>query len=361
MASLELLVVPGVELALALLGAVERRERDVDVAGLEERAEVAVDEREQQRPDVGAVDVGVRHQDDLVVAELLVVELVGLGGEPDAERGDDVLDLLVVEDLVEPGLLDVQDLAAQREDGLEVAVARLLRRAAGRVALDEVELATRPGPCDAQSASLPGRPPPPKALLRWTSSRPRRAAVAGLRAQDHLLDDRLGLARVVLQPLGQLLPRRGSRRRPATSPLPSLVLVCPSNCGSCTFTLKHGREALAEVVAGEVDLGLLEQAVVVRVVLERARERAAEAGDVRPALVRVDVVDEREDVLLVARVVAHRERDGHLAVLVLDVDGVLEERLAAPRRGRPRTRRGRPRSGTSRCGARRRPRARRRA
>ena len=24
---------------------------------------------------------------------------------------------------------------------------------------------------------------------------------------------------------------------PWTSPLPSLVLVCPSNCGSCTFTL----------------------------------------------------------------------------------------------------------------------------
>ena len=46
------------------------------------------------------------------------------------------------------------------------------------------------------------------------------------------------------------------------------------------------------------------------------------------ALVRVDVVDEREHVLLVARVVAHRQLDGHVGVGVFDHDGVLQEALA---------------------------------
>src|SRR5690606_26951922 len=131
---LELLLGPAVDLVLALLDAVERWLGDVDVALLDERAQVAVDEREQERPDVRAVHVGVGHQDDLVVAQALEVELaaaavavaVHAGGQAGAQRSDDVLDLLVVEDLVEAGLLDVEDLAAQREDGLEVAVARLL-------------------------------------------------------------------------------------------------------------------------------------------------------------------------------------------------------------------------------------------
>ena len=49
----------------------------------------------------------------------------------------------LADDLVEARLLDVQDLAAQRQDRLEAAVAALLGRAAGRVALDDVELAPR--------------------------------------------------------------------------------------------------------------------------------------------------------------------------------------------------------------------------
>ena len=59
---------------------------------------------------------------------------------PAAERDDQRLDLLVREHLVEPRLLDVQDLALERQDRLVAAVASLLRGAAGRIALDDVEL-----------------------------------------------------------------------------------------------------------------------------------------------------------------------------------------------------------------------------
>ena len=73
---------------------------------------------------MAAVDVGVAHDDDPVVAELRDVEI----GGPDAraERGDDVADLLRGERLVQPRLLDVQDLATQRQDGLDGSVSSLL-------------------------------------------------------------------------------------------------------------------------------------------------------------------------------------------------------------------------------------------
>ena len=63
-------------LLLAALQLVERRLGDIDVAALDELGHLAVEERQQQRADVRAVDVGVRHDDDAVIAEVREVELV---------------------------------------------------------------------------------------------------------------------------------------------------------------------------------------------------------------------------------------------------------------------------------------------
>ena len=95
------------------------------------------------------------------------VELVADAG---ADRGDERLDLHVLEDLVQPRLLDVQDLAADRQDGLGRAVAGLLGRAAGGVALDDVELA-HGRVVSWQSASLPGSDPDSRNDLRRVRSR----------------------------------------------------------------------------------------------------------------------------------------------------------------------------------------------
>src|SRR5205823_10694295 len=51
--------------------------------------------------------------------------------------------LVAAEHLVEPRLLDVQDLALERQDRLKAAIAPLLGRPAGRFAFDDVELAAR--------------------------------------------------------------------------------------------------------------------------------------------------------------------------------------------------------------------------
>ena len=63
-----LLVAEGPVDGVADLGRVQRRLRDEDPAGLEHGPHVVVDEREQQAPDVAAVDVGVAQDDDAAVA-----------------------------------------------------------------------------------------------------------------------------------------------------------------------------------------------------------------------------------------------------------------------------------------------------
>ena len=138
---LQLVIVLEVALLPALLHLVERRLRDVDVAALDQLRHLPVEEREQQRADVRAVDVRVGHDDDAVVAQLVGVVLVL--ADAGAQRRDQRGDLLRADELVEARALDVEDLALQRQDRLELAVAALLGRAAGGIALDQVELAQR--------------------------------------------------------------------------------------------------------------------------------------------------------------------------------------------------------------------------
>src|SRR4029077_112206 len=124
---------PLVEHILTLLAArhlIERRLCDKDAPALDELLHVAEEEREQQCADVAAVHVGVGHDDDLAVAALLHVEVVA---DAAPQRAEDRAYFLVAEYLDEVGLLDVQELAAEGEDRLDVRVAALLGGAAGRV------------------------------------------------------------------------------------------------------------------------------------------------------------------------------------------------------------------------------------
>src|SRR5439155_5870747 len=64
-----------------------------------------------------------------------------LGADTAAERRDHRLQLVAPQHLVEAGLLDVQNLPLERQDGLEAAIATLLGRPPCRLALDDVQLA----------------------------------------------------------------------------------------------------------------------------------------------------------------------------------------------------------------------------
>ena len=67
--------------------------------------------------------------------------LVVFGAEGDAHGGDHVLDFFIVVDLVLLGFLYVQNLTAQRKNGLEVTIASLLGASAGAVSFHQVQFA----------------------------------------------------------------------------------------------------------------------------------------------------------------------------------------------------------------------------
>ena len=198
-------VVLQVDLRVADERRVQRRLGDVDVARLDERPHLAQEERQQQRADVRAVDVGVGEDDHLVVADLREVEVVGDAG---TDRHDQRLDLGVLQHLVDARLLDVQDLAANRQDRLGPRIAR--RRLADPAAEfpSTMNISDSVGSRDEQSTSLPGRPAPSRADLRRVRSRAWRAAMRGTLREQRLLHDLVRLARVLLHPLGELLVRR---------------------------------------------------------------------------------------------------------------------------------------------------------
>src|SRR5690606_13476928 len=133
-----------VGLRLALCDFVQRRLGNVEVPFLNKLRHLTVEERQQQRTDVRAVDIGVSHNDDLVITELRNIEAAVLAAaDAGAERGDQRTDLLAGQHLVHAGALNVQNLAANRQDSLKLAVARLLGGAAGRVTLDDEQLRVR--------------------------------------------------------------------------------------------------------------------------------------------------------------------------------------------------------------------------
>jgi hypothetical protein len=73
-----------INLGLAATDFVKRRLRDVEMAVFDQLRHLAEEERQQKRPDMRAVHVGIGHDDDLVVAQFFDVELIP--SDPGAKR-----------------------------------------------------------------------------------------------------------------------------------------------------------------------------------------------------------------------------------------------------------------------------------
>ena len=73
-----------------------------------------------------------------MVADFGDIELIADAG---TNGGDQRAHFVVGKHAVEPAFLDVEDLAAQREDSLEASVAALLGTPAGAVTFDDEEFA----------------------------------------------------------------------------------------------------------------------------------------------------------------------------------------------------------------------------
>src|SRR2546426_226230 len=128
----------------------------------------------------------------------------------------------------------------------------------------------------------------------------------------------------------RILPRSGRmawklRSRPRFA---ELGLGLPLELRVLHLHVEDAGQTLADVVPREGELLLLEEAVLLGPLVDGARQRGLEAGEVGATLVGIDVVDERERVLVVALVVL--DRPLHLDTLArcLEHDRFRMERLA---------------------------------
>ena len=317
--------------ALALLDAVERRLRDEDAAAINQLVHVAEEEGQQQRADVRAVHVGIGHDDDLAVAELGRVEIVF--ADAGAQRRDHGADFLVAQHLVVARLLHVQDLALQRQDGLETAVAALFGGAAGRFALHQEQLATLGilllaiGQFAGQTARIE-RAFAPRQVARLAGR------LARARRVDGLAHDLPHHRRILVEILAQLVVDELGHVSGDIAVQLSLGLALELRLRD--LHAHHRRQAFAHIVAAEVLLHVLEQSGRLPGRVNGAGERGAKASQVRAAIHRVDVVGEAEKAFRIAVVILQRDFHRQSSRVVrqfpvgFEVDGlVVQHRLAA--------------------------------
>ena len=233
-----------------------------------------------------------------------------------AERRDHRLDLVAAEHLVEARLLDVQDLALDRQDRLEAPVASLLGRSAGRLPFDDVDLALCGIALLAVGELARQRAAVERALAAHQIARLARR-LAGPRRIDRLADDALGDGRVLLE-IGAELVVDDRLDDALHLGVAELGLGLSLELRPRNLDADDGGQAFADVVAADARvLEILGQVVLAPRSVDRARQRGAEARQVRAALVRVDVVGEGVDLLGVAVVPLQGD---------LDVDAVLARR-----------------------------------
>ena len=197
-----------IDFALPARDLVQRRLRDEEVPGLDDLGHLPVEEGEQQGADMRAVDIGVGHDHDLVIAQLLEIEFVA---QPGAHRLDQRAHFLRGNDPVEARTLDIEDLALERQDRLRLAVAALLGAAPCRVALDQEEFAVRGVAVLAVGQLARQRGDAHRALAAHFTRAARGFAGGG--GVDDLLDDRFGFGGVFLQPFAHLLAHQAFQRR----------------------------------------------------------------------------------------------------------------------------------------------------
>ena len=216
--------------------------------------------------------------------------------------------------LVVAGLFHVEDLALERKNRLEPAIAALLGGAAGAFTLDKVEFAAvrialgAVGQLAGQAAAVQ------RAFAACKVAGLARCFTGACRF-NRLVDDLAGNGRILLQEHAQALVDKGLHRSGDIGV--ELALGLAFELRLRQLHADHGDKTFAHVVAAQVFFHVFEQPELLADGVDGARERSPESGEVRAAINGVDVVGEAEDRLGVAVVVLQRDFDLNVVALRL--------------------------------------------
>ena len=276
---------------------------------------------------MGAVDVGIGHDHNLVIAQFRHVRSLGilLGADRHSESLVDIHDLVGVEDLMVHGFLYVQDLAAQRKDGLIAGITALLCRTAGRISLHEEEFAFH-GIAALAGSELAGESGARELALVLHAHAGAVGRVTRLSGEHHFVHNHLGLLRMLLEIIAQSLAD-GALDNASHLVVAEFCLCLSLELGLGHLHRYHGRQTVAEVLFRKLYLELFEESVVLGVFLEGGCQTAAEAGKMRSSLDGVDIVDVGIYILVEIGVVGHGHLDGHASAFRIEMDDILDERF----------------------------------
>jgi len=140
---------------------------------------MAIEEGQEQRPNMGSIHVGVGHDDDAMITEFL--NIVVFFADAGSQRGDENPDLFIGQHLIETGLLNIEDLPFNREDRLDRTIPALLADPPAE-SPSTMKISLSAGSLSWQSANFPGRESPSRAPFRRLSSLAFRAASLALAA-----------------------------------------------------------------------------------------------------------------------------------------------------------------------------------
>ncbi|GAB1413385.1 hypothetical protein MASR1M97_21210 [Candidatus Desulfobacillus denitrificans] len=302
----QLVVILDVTLALAVLDLVERRLGNVNMAALDQFGHLPVEKSQQQCADVCAVDIRVGHDDNAVVAEFLRLVILSFTYARSKCR-DQRCYFLRRDKLVEARLLDVEDLALERQNGLELSVSALLGGAAGGVALNQIQFAQRrifllavgelAGQADAIEHTLA-----PRHFARLARRFPRACCF------DDLSGDDSGISRTLKQELRQFgsddflhgrLRFRGHQ----------LHFGLRSELRIRHFHREHTGQPLAHVITGDLDLCLLGYVVLFNILVDDAGHCMPQSRKVGSAIGLRDIVGKAQNLLRVGIIPLHRHFD----------------------------------------------------
>ena len=127
---------------------------------------------------------------------------------------------------------------------------------------------------------------------------------------DDLLDQRLGMAGIFLQPFNHLV-RHQAFQRLAHFGTDQLVLSLGREFGIRQFDRNDCGQPLAHILTGKVHLLLFEDARLFAIIVDSAGQRRTKSGKMGAAIALRDVIGEAENVFVIAVIPFERDVDAN--------------------------------------------------
>ena len=266
---------------------------------------------------MAAVDISIGHDNDLVIAELVHIELLPYSR---AEREHKGIELVIAVYLVGAGLFDIEHLAPHGKYRLEAAVAPLYGRAGGAVALDDVYLAQGRVPLVAV-LKLIGHLPALKTCLAPDGLLCLSRGLAGAVCHHCLFKDDLRRGGVLLKIHRELVVDDAVDKRSYIC-VAELLLRLSFKLRLRQLHGDNGGDTLSHVLAGDLVVPLY-YVRLDAVGVDDTGERGFEARLVHAALGRVYVVCEGDECFTVPVVILQRDLRDRVALRAGEVYHIL--------------------------------------